>query len=281
MRVRVYAVLFFILGLPLLVSCQGGTSPSSPTTTPTRTLVPSATLPPPTATDTPYPTDTPSPRPPTNTLSATLTQTWPETPSPTPTITRTPTQTLTWTPSPTVTGTPPTTTPTPSVTPTLSGSETPTFTPTPSMTATSSDQPLVWVSPDTQTVQVNGQPGQALIQLSNFTDVYDMDLQLSYDTDLITIIDANTSQTGTQVLPGTCPQPDQVFINIVDTEEGNIDYQVSQVDPTPPCDEGIVVTVNFTCIANGTAFLFIDDTFIVDGNGEELTHEVEDGLIFC
>jgi hypothetical protein len=144
-----------------------------------------------------------------------------------------------------------------------------------------SDQPLVWVSPPLQTAQPGGSSGQVEIRLSNFDDVYDMDLLLSYNKDLLTIIDANSSLAGIQVIPGTCPKPDLVLLNRVDTVNGTIEYQVTQLDPTLPCDDGIVVTVEFACITSGTSFILIDNTLVIDVNGLELAHDFEDGTIVC
>ncbi len=289
MRYVSYAVALLFLEIFFLVSCRGDeTPPPSPTLTPTRTLIPSATLPPPTATDTPYPTDTPTQRSPTNTLSATLTQTWPETPTPTPTITRTPTRTPTGQPTPTVTGTPPTATLTPTITNTPSGSATPTSSPTPSPsptpTGTTTTEALLAVEPATTTITGVGNSALIYLYLTNASGVYGIDLQLSYDANLFTVIDLNPSRDGTQVQPGTCPKPDNVSVNIVDVDEneGTISYRVTQLSPTLPCNGGLVLIMQFECVAvtNDAVTLSIDDAQ-VSGVGIDIETVLQDGTLTC
>lgn len=290
MHRSVRLVFVLILEVLFLVACQRDeTPPPSPTLTPTRTLIPSATAPPPTATDTPYPTDTPTARPPTNTLSATLTQTWPETPTPTPTITRTPTRTPTGQPTPTVTGTPPTVTPTPTITTTPTGSETPTSSPTLSPTPTGSPtlettEPLLWVNPQNRVIQGLNVPNQVLLYLSNDTEAFSIEVHLSFnDPDVIlTVNDRDQSRDGVQILPGICPNPQYVQIKDADLTLYLIHYIVSQVGDTLTCNGGgLVLAIDFICIAPGATTLSIDTATAYTKNGQLIDLTLQDGTITC
>lgn len=283
MRFTTRIIIVLLLEVLTLAACRGEETPiPTPSLTPTRTLIPSVTLPPPTPTDTAYPTDTPTSRPPTNTLSATITQTWPQTPTRTPTVTPTFTPTNVPTPTNTVTqGTPGT----PTLTPTFTNTPVSTLTPTPQLSPTStpdrSDDPLLWINPSILTLSSNGGQGNALLYLSNITETYSIDVELSYNPSVLTVIDYDPNVQGIQVQPGNCPQPQTIVLNSVNTTLGIINYTVSQVGSTAGCNGGIVFSVLFQCVAGGQSPLDIDDSLILNRATEELAHYLNAGTIIC
>jgi hypothetical protein len=135
------------------------------------------------------------------------------------------------------------------------------------------------VDPQVKTIRV-GQNGPVTIQLLNITGVSGVDLSLSYNPAFLTVIDANTGQLGVQVLEGVCPEADAVFTNEVDIGAGIIDYIVFQINPTPPCPGGLVLTINFECFAIGSTPLEFDFSQI-SGSGLEIEHDYQEGTITC
>ncbi|HNB51592.1 MAG TPA: hypothetical protein PK530_06600, partial [Anaerolineales bacterium] len=223
--------------------------------------------------------DTPTARPPTNTLSATLTQTWPETPTPTPTITRTPTRTPTGQPTPTVTGTPPTATATPTVTLTPTVSPTPTGSPT-----TQSSEPLLWVNPTNRVIQGLNIPNQVFLYLSNDTQTFAIEVHLSFNVPdaILTVNDTDQTIAGVQIRTGTCPKPELVQEKNADLTLSLITYTVTQLGNTAPCNGGgLVLAIDFICLAQGTTTLSIDEATAVDKNGQTIDLILQDGTITC
>lgn len=284
---RFSIAIVFVLEFLILAACRGEKTPTpTPTSTLTRTLIPSVTPLPPTATDTPYPTDTPTTRPPTNTLSATLTQTWPQTPTRTPTITRTPTRTPTGQPTPTITGTPPTATPTPTMTHTASGTGTPTPTATPTITPSptlETSNALLWINPEVRTINQVGERAQVYLVLSDVSDVFALEVLLSFNeySDIVAVVDAIQTESGIQIKPGNCPFPNEIVVNEVSALDNVIEYDVTQVAPTPSCNGGTVLIIEFECITAGTTTLNIDEAIIYNSDVEEIETTNHDGTITC
>ncbi|NUM45987.1 MAG: hypothetical protein HUU38_14875, partial [Anaerolineales bacterium] len=155
---------------------------------------------------------------------------------------------------------------------------TPTVTPTP--THTSGPGPLLWINPPTSTVTGIGATRTIIVTTSNITDVFGIEITMSYSPTILTVIDANTAMVGTQVIPGPCPQASFVVTNAVSLVNGIIEYRVSQTLPTPPCNGGIVLYVVFECVGLGTSPLSVDDVLIA-AIDYEIEHTVQDGVITC
>lgn len=206
---------------------------------------------------------------------------------PTPTPTETPFPTNTFTPTPTATGSR-----TPTNTPTHTNTPTPTFTNTPTPTNTATPSPtltqtgtapeaLLSLQPESATVAYANTTDLAL-QLDNATDVFGIDVALSFDPAVLAVVDANPTQTGIQIFSGTCPQPDSVLTNEANNEAGTISYIVTQLNPTPGCDGGNVATIQLQCIAvDATSLVTITASQIATSGGMKITHTTSNAEITC
>lgn len=126
-----------------------------------------------------------------------------------------------------------------------------------------------------------GERGQVLLFLSDIAGVYAVEASLSYDFDILTVVDAAPSTFGVQVQPGSCPNPQSVAVNLADVTEGTIAYAVTQVGQTASCDGGTVLIIEFECLAVGTSNLSVDSVVILDRNAQTIDTLVEDGTITC
>jgi hypothetical protein len=143
---------------------------------------------------------------------------------------------------------------------------------------------LIWVNPSTRTLSGIGAQGEVFIFLSNITDVYAIEVYLSFNEadDIVTVVDANTTTTGVQVLPGNCPQPQVVQENLVELTTYTTEYVVTQTGATAPCnDGGVVMTIKFECLAIGTTNLTMDDVLVLDRESNILDITAQDGSIVC
>lgn len=199
---------------------------------------------------------------------------------PTPTPTETPFPTNTFTPTPTLTGSP-TSTNTP--TPTDTNTPTPTNTGTPSPTPSQTDTPpgaLLSLQPGSSTIAYLNTTDLAL-QLDNATNVFGIDVLITFDPAVLAVLDANPTQNGVQIFTGICPQPDLVVANIVNNEDGSLSYAVTQLNPTPVCEGGNVATVKFQCLAaNATSLVTFTDSLISSPDGK-IPHTTSNAEINC
>ena len=204
-----------------------------------------------------------------------------DTPSPTPTDTPTPTLIDTPTPTPTDTPTPtptdtPTSTPTDTPTPTLTDTPTPTPTDTPIPTpveecANLSFEPASEEIPLNQSVTVD-------VHISDVTNLYGTQLEISFDPTKVQVVDADPDTTGVQITPGSCPAPDFVVFNIVDNTEGTIIYSSTAISPSLPCDgNGVVASFTFEGVGEGSSPMTFDSTLLSDTNGEAICANASDG----
>ena len=213
-------------------------------------------------TPSPTPTDTPTPTP---------------TDTPTPTPTDTPTPTLTDTPTSTPTDTP-TSTPTDTPTPTLTDTPTPTPTDTPIPTpveecANLSFEPASEEIPLNQSVTVD-------VHISDVTNLYGTQLEISFDPKKVQVVDADPDTTGVQITPGSCPAPDFVVSNTVNNTTGTISYSATSLSPSLPCDgNAIVASITFEGVEEGTSPTNFTSTLFSNTNGESVCVSTSDGSL--
>ena len=98
------------------------------------------------------------------------------------------------------------------------------------------------------------------------TGLYGIQLELSFDPAVLQAVN-------TQLMTGSCPTPDHVQTNTVDNSAGTLSYTVTSLNPTPPCDGGIVASIQFkvspTAVGGSTAVQF-DEVILADKDGAEI-----------
>ena len=101
---------------------------------------------------------------------------------------------------------------------------------------------------------------------TDVTGLFGAQLELRFDPAVLQVV-------GTKVTPGSCPQPDFVVTNSVDNGVGSISYAVVSLNPTLPCDGGIVASFQFQvspAAALGTTQVQFDSVLLADINGTEI-----------
>lgn len=127
------------------------------------------------------------------------------------------------------------------------------------------------VDPLTSTINV----GEAItvdIVLSDVTDLYGIQLGLSFDPAVVNVV-------GESVTPGDCPQPDFVVENFAENVTGTINYAAIQLNPTPPCDGGVVAKIAFQGVAEGQSDIHFVEWLLSDTDGQPLPADAYDGGI--
>ena len=98
------------------------------------------------------------------------------------------------------------------------------------------------------------------IQIRNVTDLYAVDLTLTFDPTVVTVEDGNRNRPGVQPALGTFLEAGMTLFNTVDVEEGRVHFAMSQVNPSEPkSGDGILLVLYLRGVAEGIAdFSFIN-----------------------
>lgn len=158
----------------------------------------------------------------------------------------------------------PTATVTPTATPT---SATPSPTPTPA-TAT-----LVWIDPATQAVEVGASP-TIDVRIDDVTDLGSYEWQITYDPavlDFVDVVDGPfLGSTGRSVF---CPGA------ILDVGSVRFGCVTSGTTPAPPSGSGVLSTVTFSALAEGTSALTFTFASLSDPLGDDIPTNIQHGEI--
>lgn len=137
----------------------------------------------------------------------------------------------------------------------------------------------VSLQPAAQQVEVGG-TAIVNIQIDNAIDVFGADILISFDADLLQVQDTDPSQDGAQIMPGAFLSPDFVQDNEADNATGDIFYTITQVAPSLPASgSGILATITFQAIGEGSSPLTFTDITLANSDGEEIVATVQGGQI--
>jgi hypothetical protein len=116
-----------------------------------------------------------------------------------------------------------------------------------------------------------GQVETLKILLVNADKIYGIDLQATFDPAVVEVVDADSEQTGVQMLPGAFLKPDFVARNQVDNTTGTLRYVITQLKPTPAASgSGIVLKIHFLGKTQGASSkLTFTSTVIADRRGNK------------
>jgi len=104
---------------------------------------------------------------------------------------------------------------------------------------------------------------------------------LGFDHTILAAVDADPVSGGVQISAGVCPAPDFVVINSAGNNAGTIEYVVSQLNPTPPCNGGEVATIEFQCLSVGTSPVSFTSSLISDPDGIIIAAPTQDATVEC
>lgn len=115
------------------------------------------------------------------------------------------------------------------------------------------------------------------IRVEDIEGLYAIDLEMTFDPQLLEAQDADPSAPGVQMGLGGFLDPGLLLFNSVDNESGEIRFVMSQVNPSEPkSGDGILLVVYFKGIKEGESPLTITNLQTSDQAGVEiLTEKVE------
>ena len=134
----------------------------------------------------------------------------------------------------------------------------------------SDEEPVFAIYPSTGTYPC-GEQVEVEVWIEDVVDLYGVDVELSYDSTVITVADSNPNQAGIQITPSDdLISPDFILINEVDPSEGTIHYVVSQVYPSDPVSgSGILFSFVATMSGPGDANILVSENTLSNQYGSE------------
>ncbi len=109
------------------------------------------------------------------------------------------------------------------------------------------------------------------IRINDVSDLYGADVRLSFDPNIVEVVDADPNTAGIQIADGNLLQNILTAKNEADNATGAIWYAVTQLNPQPPANgSGILATIRFRSKNVGATNLTFTFTQLANRNGEEI-----------
>jgi hypothetical protein len=137
----------------------------------------------------------------------------------------------------------------------------------------------LWIEPPEATFPVNT-TFTVDIMVAGVTDLYGVELELSFDPALVVVVDADPSKSGIQIQPRDCPSPDFEALNDVNNITGTINYAVTSLSPSPPCNGGgVVASITFQGLAAGISPVHFVHYLLSDTDLNPIPVDPQDGSL--
>ena len=120
------------------------------------------------------------------------------------------------------------------------------------------------------------------IQLLDITDMYGIEIELSFNPNILQVQDDKPGTVGTQIQPGDLPNPERGFVvqNAADNQAGTIAYAFSLLAPSPTAfGSGALARIRFKVVAPGTSPVAIQRVVIVAKDSCCLQLTTQDGSV--
>jgi len=120
------------------------------------------------------------------------------------------------------------------------------------------------------------------IRISNVNNLFGADVRLSFDSNVLEVVDANSLVPGTQITPGTFPDISggQGFVADNSVTDGNIGYAVTLLSPAPPVSgSGTLATITFRGKSVGTSNITFTSVLLSDPSANQIPASSSNGSI--
>jgi LysM repeat protein len=143
----------------------------------------------------------------------------------------------------------------------------------------------VFIDPSTREI-VLGETKKVRIQVENVTGLFGAEVHLTFDPNLLEVVDADADKDGVQIEPGDFLSPDFMAKNNVDQSTGRIVFAVAQMPPNEPVSgSGVLAKVEFRGKAAGTSALTFSTTqptspvILSDRDGNAISTSIQNGTV--
>jgi hypothetical protein len=118
------------------------------------------------------------------------------------------------------------------------------------------------------------------IEIRSVTDLYAVDISLTFDPAVVTVEDGNSNRPGVQPALGTLLEAGMTLFNTVDVETGRLHFAMSQVNPSEPkSGDGILLVLYVRGVAAGETALTVTNLEMSDRFGNAIPGRSVDGQV--
>jgi hypothetical protein len=122
--------------------------------------------------------------------------------------------------------------------------------------------------------------GIVSVTIDNVRDLYALEFHLSFNPQLLEVVDADQAQEGIQIASTDVWKDGFVALNKVDNINGKIDFAVTLLNPAPPlAGKQTVAAITFNAKNEGTSQINIDSAILSTRDAQEITTAKLNGLI--
>lgn len=141
--------------------------------------------------------------------------------------------------------------------------------------------PQAIVRPDPLSVGMkSGEEGKVSIRVENAESMYGIEFHLSFDPNVVQVLDADASKPGVQLATGDWLKGGFVAVNKADNAKGTIDYAVTLLNPAPAVSgSGVIATLSVKAKNNGTSPLKFTKAILATREAKEIQSQAQDGAI--
>jgi hypothetical protein len=129
------------------------------------------------------------------------------------------------------------------------------------------------VSVEPATITIEGcETVEVEVWINDVDDLYGAEVKVSFDADMLEVVDSNEFAAGVQVANGgLLTEPVFAAVNDADNTSGEIHYAATQLNPTPPVSgSGAFVVIHFRAKQAGTSPLAITFVRLADRDAIEI-----------
>jgi hypothetical protein len=125
-----------------------------------------------------------------------------------------------------------------------------------------------------------GQSREIAISIENASELYGVEIHLSFDPKIIEIEDAESGSESIQISLGTFLDPGLILENKVDNNAGTVNFVMTQRDPSlPKSGSGILLVLKIRGKSSGMSQLTVTRALLADQNGNSLTPQINQAMV--
>ncbi len=155
----------------------------------------------------------------------------------------------------------------------------PTATPTPTGRPTVPAGSAIQVQPTVLAIAPN-QTATTTVELVGLSNIFAFDIQLTYDANIVEVVDVDGAKAGVQIAPGSLLAGKDVFIAQNEATQGSIKFAGTLIAPaTPLSGNGSLLVITWWAKNVGQTDLNLTKAILVDTRNQLLTADLRNGQI--
>ncbi len=137
------------------------------------------------------------------------------------------------------------------------------------------------VRPDPALLELKpGSDGSVALWFENAQDLYGLEVHLTFDPDLVQVVDSGSGQSGVQLQAADWLKDAFVAANRADNASGKIDFAATLLSPSPPVSGSkAFVTITLRARQAGVSLLKISSAILATRDGQVIQSQWQDGQV--